>query len=143
MAYGYNGTYMPQSYPGAYPGYGQQMPGVQQTVMPPQPVQQIQPNMICRPVAGEEEARSVPTDFSGAITIMPDFAHGRIYTKMLNQNDGTSIFHVFQVQQPAPPVEYAPIAAVQAMAAEIEQLKQAIASAEKPAKQAKGSAEKQ
>lgn len=138
MPYGYP-TYMPGQNAMQYPGYGQQMPG-----MPgmPQPPQQPQANMICRPVAGEEEARSVPTDFSGAITIMPDFAHGRIYTKMLNTNDGSPIFHVYAVQQPAPPVEYAPIGTVQALAAEIEQLKQALASNEKPAKQPKGSADK-
>lgn len=139
MPYGYP-TYMP----GQNPGYSQQMlgaPGMQQPIMQ-QPPQQLQPNMICRPVAGEEEARSVPTDFSGAVTIMPDFAHGRIYTKMLNTNDGSPIFHIFAMQQPAPPVEYAPIGTVQALAAEIEQLKQMLASADKPSKQPKGSADK-
>lgn len=154
MAYGYP-THMPQqgAYPGAYsvgtsisqqpsPGIvqGGGMPPIMQ--QPVQQVQQVQSNMICRPVAGEAEARSVPADFSGAVTIMPDFAHGRIYTNMLNQNDGTTIFNIFAVQPPAPPVEYAPIGAVQALAAEIEQLKQALAATDKPQKQAKGSAEK-
>lgn len=100
--------------------------------------------MICRPVASEDEARAVLTDFGGAVTIMPDFAHGRIYTKMLNQNDGTSIFNVFQVQQPAPQpaaVEYATLETVQALAAELEQLKQSLVS-DKPTKQTKGSADK-
>lgn len=137
MAYGYP-TYMPGQNAAPYPGYGQQIPGMQQPMMPQPP----QPNMICRPVAGEEEGRSVPTDFSGAVTIMPDFAHGKIYTKALNQYDGTSMFDIFVKQQSAPPVEYAPIGAVQALAAEIEQLKQALASTEKPAKQPKGSADK-
>lgn len=140
MAYGYP-TYMPGQNAMPYPGYGQQMPGMQQPMMQ-QPPQQPQANMICRPVAGEEEGRSVPTDFSGAVTIMPDFAHGKIYTKALNQYDGTSVFDTYVKQQPAPPVEYAPIGVVQALAAEIEQLKQALASTEKPVKQPKGSADK-
>lgn len=147
MAYGYP-THMPQ--PGAYNGYAPQGQGMQQTPMPIQggaaqsvpAMQPQQPNVLFRPVASEEEARAVPADFSGAVTIMPDFAHGRIYTNMLNQNDGTTIFNIFAVQPPAPPVEYAPIGAVQALAAEIEQLKQALAAAEKPSRQAKGSAEK-
>lgn len=139
MAYGYP-TYIPQTVASQYPGFGQSMQGLQQP-MPSPPAQPMQPNMICRPVAGEEEARSIPTDFSGAVTIMPDFSHGRIYTKMLNQNDGSPIFHTFAVQQPAPPVEYAPIGAVQALAAEIEQLKQALATTDKPSK-SKGGAEK-
>ena len=146
MAYGYP-THMPQqgAYPGAYSvgtSISQQpSPGmVQGGGMPPQ-----QPNVLFRPVANEEEARAVPTDFSGAVTIMADFAHGRIYTKALNQNDGSSIFQVYAFQPPAPPappVEYAPIGAVQALAAEIEQLKRALAAPDKPQKQAKGSAEK-
>ncbi len=146
MAYGYP-THMPQ--PGAYPdAYSvgtsisqQPSPGIVQGCgMPPQ-----QPNVLFRPVASEEEARAVPTDFSGAVTIMTDFAHGRIYTKALNQNDGSSVFQVYAFQPPAPPappVEYAPIGTVQALAAEIEQLKQALAAPDKPQKQAKGSAEK-
>ena len=132
MAYGYP-NYMQQQ---QYPGYGQPM----QQPMMQQPPQQVQPNMICRPVAGDEEARSVPTDFSGAITIMPDFAHGKIFTKALNQYDGTSVLDTYIKQQPAPPVEYAPIGVVQSLAAEIEQLKQALA--EKTVKQTKGSAYK-
>ncbi len=147
MAYGYP-TYMPQA--GAYNGYAPQGQGMQQAPMPIQggaaqsvpAMQPQQPNVLFRPVASEEEARAVPADFSGAVTIMPDFAHGRIYTNMLNQNDGTTIFNIFAVQPPAPPVEYAPIGTVQALAAEIEQLKQALAATDKPAKQAKGSAEK-
>lgn len=147
MAYGYP-TYMPQA--GAYNGYAPQGQGMQQAPMPIQggaaqsvpAMQPQQPNVLFRPVASEEEARAVPADFSGAVTIMPDFAHGRIYTNMLNQNDGTTIFNIFAVQPPAPPVEYAPIGTVQALAAEIEQLKQALAAPDKPQKQAKGSAEK-
>lgn len=143
---GYPETWFPQQaqqtqFPQPYPGYGRGMQGPQQ----PDRQNHPQPNMICRPVASEEEARAVPTDFGGAVTIMPDFAHGWIYTKMLNFNDGSPIFHAYQVQHPAPPqppVEYAPLNTVQALADEIEQLKQSLAAADKPAKQPKGSAEK-
>ena len=64
-----------------YPQYPQQYP--QQNVQMPQ-----YPQHIVRPVASVEEARAVQTDFSGALTIMPDTAHGYIYTKQLNRLRG-------------------------------------------------------
>ena len=60
-----------------YPQYPQQY--TQQNAQMPQ-----YPQHIVRPVASVEEARAVQTDFSGALTIMPDTAHGYIYTKQLN-----------------------------------------------------------
>lgn len=118
MAYGTYGyqpifpsTYMPQTY------------GRQQTPMQQPMPQQIGANYICRPVAGEEEARAVPTDFAGATTVMVDAAHGCIYTKALNPMDGTAIFQVYRIDN-SPPVQDQPPQYAQAQ--DLEQLRQEI-----------------
>lgn len=84
-----------------YPQYPQQYP--QQNVQMPQYPQHI----VC-PVASVEEARAVQTDFSGALTIMPDTAHGYIYTKQLNLQTGCADFAAYsRVQmQDAPKPDY-------------------------------------
>lgn len=85
--YGYGG-YTPQYQPRQYP---------QQQVQ--QPVQS--PQHLVRPVASVEEARAVQTDFTGALTIMPDTAHGAIYTKQLNLQTGCADFALYRrVQEP-------------------------------------------
>lgn len=81
---GYTSQYQPQQYP-------------QQQVQ--QPVQS--PQHLVRPVASVEEARAVQTDFTGALTIMPDTAHGAIYTKQLNLQTGCADFALYRrVQDP-------------------------------------------
>lgn len=75
------------------PGY--QQPMGQQPVNQNQTTPQI--TYITRPVASVEEAKAVPTDFNGAVTIMTDFSHGMIYTKALNYQDGTSIFNCYRL----------------------------------------------
>ena len=80
--YGYGG-YTPQYQPQQYP---------QQQVQ--QPVQS--PQHLVRPVASVEEARAVQTDFTGALTIMPDTAHGAIYTKQLNLQTGCEDFALYR-----------------------------------------------
>lgn len=71
--------------------------------MQTQPAQQ---GFIVRPVTSPEEARAIPTDFSGAVTLMPDLPHGVVYTKALNYNDGTSIFGCYRLDlQPAQPAQ--------------------------------------
>lgn len=86
-----------------YPQYPQQY--AQQNVQMPQ-----YPQHIVRPVASVEEARAVQTDFSGALTIMPDTAHGYIYTKQLNLQTGCADFAAYsRVQmQDAPKPDYVP-----------------------------------
>lgn len=80
-AYGYRPTYpttyMPQM-------YGQQpmIPSAQQQMALAQTTGGYG-NYICRPVASEEEARAVPTDFTGATLVLIDGAHNAIYTKSL------------------------------------------------------------
>lgn len=135
MNYGY--TPYPQLY---RTPYGQtQMPQAQpmvphpvsQTTVQPPMVQAQQPGYICRPVASEEEARAVPTDFSGATQILVDAAHGMIYAKGLNYNDGSAVFLAYKLVQPAgetqrpvsPAVEYAPMSAVDRLREELDDLK--------------------
>lgn len=111
-----------------------QMPQTPQTYLPQrqqmdfgsqmqsQPAQQ---GFIVRPVTSTEEARAIPTDFSGAVTLMPDLPHGVVYTKALNYNDGTSIFGCYRLDlQPAQPAqpEYVTRQEFEALRAEIARL---------------------
>ncbi len=95
----------------AYPYNSYQRP-MQQYQM--QPVQQYQPqqnpqaNIIVRPVASIEEARAMQTDFSGAMILMPDTAHGQIYTKQLNYNTGSADWGVYRRMQEQPQQESLP-----------------------------------
>lgn len=96
MAYPYYPTY-PQYAPQERPQMPPQMMP-QQPVMQQPPAPAPRPGMYVQPVAGLEEARAVQTDFSGATAIMPDFAHGMIYTKHLDTNTGASVFCAYAKQ---------------------------------------------
>lgn len=86
-----------------YPQYPQQYS--QQNVQMPQ-----YPQHIVRPVASEDEARAMPTDFSGAPILMPDRAHGYIYTKQLNLQTGCADFARYrrEPEEDAPKPNYVP-----------------------------------
>lgn len=80
-----------------------------------QPAEQ---QIICRPVASIEEARAIPTDFSGALMILPDLSHGMVYTKQLNFADGSAMFRQFKAvvdEAPRAQVEYAPASELEAL----------------------------
>lgn len=87
-----------------YPQYN----AYQQPMQQYQPAQQFQPqqnpqaNIIVRPVASIEEARAMQTDFSGAMTLMPNIAHGQIYTKQLNFGTGSADWGIYQRVQEQP-----------------------------------------
>lgn len=87
----------PYGYTGYTPQYQQQYP--QQPMQTPMQQQVQSPQHIVRPVASVEEARAVQTDFSGALTIMPDTAHGAIYTKQLNLQNGCADFVMYRRAQ--------------------------------------------
>ena len=87
----------PYGYTGYTPQYQQQYP--QQPMQTPMQQQVQSPQHIVRPVASVEEARAVQTDFSGALTIMPDTAHGAIYTKQLNLQTGCADFVMYRRAQ--------------------------------------------
>ncbi len=135
MNYGYTPYPQPYRTPYGQPQMAQTQPMAPQPVLPPtvqpQMVQSQQPGYICRPVASEEEARAVPTDFSGATQILVDAAHGMIYAKGLNYNDGSAVFLSYKLVQPAAgaphptaqPVEYAPMSAVDRLREELDDLK--------------------
>lgn len=113
-----------------------QVPAQAQTAMQ-QP--QAAANYICQPVASEEEARAVPTDFSGATQVLLDCAHGMIYTKRLNFADGSAIFSSYRLAQPTPPATqeaYAPMRLVEQLQAEIEEIKSALTEQRKPNRKA-------
>lgn len=146
MAFGYGyPAYQPPMYQVPNPApYQQQigsMPPQYQQQTQQQPVQaqmqpqanQSQPNVICRPVASEEEARATATPFDGSTLLLTDFGHGRVYSKTLNYMDGSALFNTFQLVQPqtapaveaesAPVVEYAPRSELESLRAEIEALR--------------------
>lgn len=126
-------------------------PSGQVTAQPQQQSQAQQSGVIFRPVASFDEAKAVPTDFSGALTIMPDWGHGYIYAKALGDN-GTPVFRAYravdaaQAAEPAPaaPVSipegtYAPMETVECLRCEVEKLRKEL-DALRP--QAKETAEK-
>lgn len=81
-----------------YPQIVQQQPMAQ----PEQVAQPIQSGVKVIPVASITEAQAVPTDFMGDTLILTDFAHGCIYTKVLNPNTGSAIFRTFRLVQDVP-----------------------------------------
>ena len=73
-----------------------------------------EPQIIYRPVASFEEARSLPTDLNGALMIMPDFGHEMIYIKQLDPQTGQAPINSFKRIpniQPPVPQDYTPILA--------------------------------
>lgn len=128
-------------------GSGYQSGG--QAQAPAQPLaRQEQPGVIFRPVASFDEAKAVPTDFSGALTIMPDWAHGYIYAKALADN-GTPVFRTYRTVdyapvQTSPPqtaaeavpaMAYAPLEELEHLREEVEALRQELTPAKAPAKE--------
>lgn len=96
---GFGGQFygMPSPNPGG--AYGMQMPGVNNYTPGGQPTIKV------RPVASYDEAKAIPTDFMGGVTMMPDFSHGIVYAKALNPQNNTPIFKMFrevEMEQPQP-----------------------------------------
>ena len=82
-----------------------QMESAQYMPQYPQPMQRIVPDfprIVSLPVASEQEAMAVQTDFSGALQVMVDQAHGMIYTKQLSPQTGASMFGRYEFVQPEP-----------------------------------------
>lgn len=113
MAYNMNSPY----YPGQYSGQGIAYPTMSQ--QPIQQSQQQQPGYTVRPVASREEAVAAQTEFLGLGTIMPDFAHGVIYFKRFNQNNGTTELFDFRISEPEKQPRYATVEELEALRAEL------------------------
>lgn len=128
---------------------GGHQPGGQVQAPTHPPARQDAPNVIFRPVASFDEAKAVPTDFSGALTIMPDWAHGYIYAKALGDN-GAPVFRTYRdvdyspvqtpppqtVAAPAPAVEYAPLEELERLRQDVNALREELAAGKSPAKDA-------
>lgn len=111
-----------------------------------QPTRQEQPGIIVRPVASYDEAKAVPTDFSGALTVMPDWGHGYIYVKALGDN-GIPVLGIYHdinaaknstplpAAEPAPAVEYAPLEELEQLREEVKALREELAAAKAPVKE--------
>ncbi len=120
-----------------YPQRGLQTP--QDGAQPPERTQTRQ-NVVCRPVASYDEAKAIPTDFSGALTIMPDWAHGHIYVKALADN-GNPVFRSYREEPvpapvPQPAVEYAPLSELEGLKADVEALRRELTEAKAQPKEA-------
>lgn len=118
-----------------------------QAQAPAQPTaRQDLPGVIFRQVASLDEAKAVPTDFSGALTIMPDWGHGYIYAKALGDN-GTPVFRAYRdvdsrPAQAAPPaaeltqsVEYAPLEELERLRQEVNSLREELTASKGPTKE--------
>ena len=74
---------------------------------------------MSRPVSSREEAQATAADFSGAMMVFPDVAHGRVYLKRWNMQTGAADFLEFgpvvetAKAESAPAVEYVPLQAYQ------------------------------
>lgn len=101
-----------------------QMP--QQMVPAPQ-MQQGGLSPMSRPVSGKEEAMAAAADFSGAMMLFPDIAHGRVYLKRWNMQTGAADFLEFApvIEQKAVPTEFV---SVQTFQAELDRIRSEIAS---------------
>lgn len=131
MAY----PYPPYSYLPYMQGYNQPVQPMQQAA--PAVQQPPQPSIKVRPVASEEEARGVPVEFDGSLILLPDMAHGAIYSKQLNMQDGSAIFRRYMAEMPASaPLTaqepYATIEQLQELRDELEALRATTEKQDKP-----------
>lgn len=125
-------------YGGYYPQNSMRspLPQVQPVVTPPAYQQEQTAQFRVIPVANPEEAAAIPTDFSGVPCIIPDFAHGAIYTKTFNPNTGASVFLTFRLEenlqanaQPIP-ATYDAKAEIDKLTVELEDIKKKLAAIE-------------
>ena len=133
-------------YNGYYPQKNMRTPKpqIQPVINPPAYQQEQAAQFRVIPVANPEEAAAIPTDFSGVPCIIPDFAHGAIYTKTFNPNTGSSVFLAFRLEenlqanaQPAP-APYDAKAEIDKLTAELEDIKKKLAAIEpEPVQEAK------
>ena len=140
----YTGQPLPQARPASSRTWLSGVPQTPPTPPPQPPARQEQPGVIFRQVASLDEAKAVPTDFSGALTIMLDWAHGYIYAKALG-DDGSPIFRSYRYEPPqattAAPVPipegtYAPLETVECLRCEVEKLRQELDTLRPPVKEA-------
>ena len=67
-----------------------------------QQFQKMQRLMKCFPVTSIEEARAAMVDIDGSVTVFPDVAHGKIYTKSVDLN-GMAVLQTYELINNAQP----------------------------------------
>ena len=128
-----------------YPIYGQQMqPAYPQTYrpvyQPPQPMQMNQPQMDpamvnARYVPCKEEAVAAQIIPDGSAYYFICEAQGRIYSKRFNPATNAAEFREYVIQQNQPQAEqFAPLEALRALNARVEQIEQMLTAPHKEAK---------
>lgn len=128
-----------------YPIYGQQMqPAYPQTYrpvyQPPQPMQMNQPQMDpamvnARYVTCKEEAVAAQIIPDGSAYYFICEAQGRIYSKRFNPATNAAEFREYVIQQNQPQAEqFAPLEALRALNARVEQIEQMLTAPHKEAK---------
>ena len=94
-------NYPPYPYGGYQP---MQMPQMTPQMSMPQMAPQMPQNgqfgqgglsPMSRPVSSKEEAQATAADFSGALMVFPDVAHGKVYLKRWNLQAGAADFLEF------------------------------------------------
>lgn len=90
-------NYPPYPYGGYQPMQMPQMPMPQMAPQMPQNGQMSGGGLspMSRPVSSREEAQATAADFSGAMMVFPDVAHGRVYLKRWNMQTGAADFLEF------------------------------------------------
>lgn len=135
-------------YPYTFPNYGSfnTMPSYNpQNFAPAAPISAQPPQggvtapsgFSCRPVTSKAEAEVFQIPFDGSTSYFVDTANGKIYAKTFNFNDGTAPLVTYVRESVAPPVQYAPLDAMDALRGEIEALKEEIESLKKTKKAVK------
>ena len=125
--YGFSPTYLPQNF--------QNSPQI-----PPQTAQggtSSPSGFSCRPVTSKAQAEVEQIPFDGSTTYFVDTANGKIYSKTFNFNDGTAPLVTYVRETVAPPVQYAPLDAMDALRGEIEALRAEVDSLKKTKKAVK------
>lgn len=128
-----------------YPIYGQQMqPAYPQTYRPvyqtPQPMQMTQPQMDpamanARYVTCKEEAVAAQIIPDGSAYYFICEAQGRIYSKRFNPTTNAAEFREYVIQQSQPQAEqFAPMDALRALNARVEQIEQMLTAQHKEAR---------
>ena len=125
--YGFSPTYLPQNFPSSPPVSPQTAQG---SVTSPS-------GFSCRPVTSKAQAEVEQIPFDGSTTYFVDTANGKIYSKTFNFNDGTAPLVTYVRETVAPPVQYAPLDAMDALRGEIEALRSEVDSLKKTKKAVK------
>ena len=95
--------------------------------MQPWPMAQMQSQSIPgRMVSSREEAQAIPMDYSAGAMFMPDLPHGVIYAKVVQQNGEAPLFafRMAPAEEKKKEPAYAAAEEVEALKAELRQLRE-------------------